>query len=90
MPASPGGERRVEAEAAALLGSVKVEQQGAELRLLANHGVERCKALLGKLEKQVLATLEAAAPGPALPPPAGAPAVDSKAEADKKTDQKGR
>ena len=92
MPADEDDEdtRFLKAEAAALLGSVKVEQQGAELRLLANHGVERCKALLGKLEKQVLATLEAAAPGPALPPPAGAPAVDSKAEADKKTDQKGR
>ncbi len=92
MPADEDDEdtRFMKAEAAALLGSVKVEQQGAELRLLASHGVERCKAILGKLEKQVLATLEAAAPGPALPPPADAPAIAPKVEADKKTDQKGR
>jgi hypothetical protein len=92
MPADEDDEdtRFMKAEAAALLGSVKVEQQGTELRLLASHDLDRCKALLGKFEKQVLATLEAAAPGPALPPPADAPAVAPKVEADKKTDQKGR
>lgn len=92
MPADEDDEdtRFLKAEAAALLGSVMVNQQGAELQLVAKHGVERCKAILGKLEKQVLATLEAAAPGPAIPPPAGAPAVAPKPEADKKTDQKGR
>lgn len=92
MPADEDDEdtRFLKGEAAAFVAGIQVEQKGAELRILASHGLERCQAILGKLEKQILATLEAAAPGPALPPPAGAPAVSPKVEPGKKTDQKGR
>ena len=91
MPADEDDEdtRFLKAEGAALVGTVKVEQQGAELRILASHGLERCKAILGKLEKQILATLGGATPGPALPPPADSPAVAPRSDTGKET-QKGR
>jgi hypothetical protein len=82
MPAEEDDEdaRFLKAELGALIGGVTVEQTGAELRISARHGVERCKAIVAKLETQVLATLEAAAPGTALPPPADAPMLGTKPE----------
>ena len=92
MPAEDDDDnaRFLKAELGALIGSVTVEQTGAELRLSARHGIERCKAIVAKLESQVLATLEGVAPGEALPPPADAPTVAPKSEKAAEKAEKGR
>ena len=63
----------VKAQMGRVINSLKVEQEGSNVRLSLQHSLEDMKVLMAQLEKQLLADLQSlpiATPAPAVPSPA--------------------
>ena len=77
----------VKAQMGRVINSLKVEQEGSNVRLSLQHSLEDMKVLMAQLEKQLITSLQSlptATPAPAVPSPAKAEIKSKEATESKK------
>ncbi len=79
--------QQVKAQMGRVINSLKVEQEGSNVRLSLQHSLEDMKVLMAQLEKQLITSLQSlptATPAPAVPSPAKAEIKSKEATESKK------
>jgi len=79
--------QQIKAQMGRVINSLKVEQEGSQVRLSLQHSLEDMKVLMAQLEKQLITSLQSpptATPPPAVPAPAKAEIKSKEATESKK------